>query len=205
VLGATEASALALAMDDADATGAVVLAAEGAGLRGAPPHATSETTIAASFARGITTSRLRYDALSAEMNVREQIKKYLASVPEPARSDMSALHRLISRRAPAPKLWFLDGKNEEKKTVSNPNIGYGSQVMKYKDGRTREFYRVGLSANKSGISIYVLGLDDKTFLAKTYGKKIGKATVTGYCIKLKTLADVDVDVLEDAIRFGLER
>jgi hypothetical protein len=138
------------------------------------------------------------------MNVREQIKKYISSQPEPKQSDMQALHRIILKAMPACKLWFLDGKNSENKTVSNPNIGYGFQTIKYADGKTREFYRIGLSANKSGISVYILGIEDKNHLAKAFGKKIGKASVTGYCIKFKTLKDIKTDVLEAAIRYGNE-
>jgi len=138
------------------------------------------------------------------MNVQEQIKKYIASQPEPKRSDMQDLHRFILELMPACKLWFLDGKNSESKTVSNPNIGYGSRAIKYADGTTREFYQIGLSANKTGISIYILGIKDKTYLAQTYGKKLGKASVSGYCVRFKTLKDINMDILEAAIRSGIE-
>ena len=138
------------------------------------------------------------------MNAQEQIEKYIASQPEPKRSDMQALHRIILEVMPACKLWFLDGKNSEGKTVSNPNIGYGSDTMKYADGTTREFYQIGLSANKTGISVYILGIEDKKYLAETYGKDLGKASVTGYCIRFKTLKDININVLEAAIRYRLE-
>jgi hypothetical protein len=138
------------------------------------------------------------------MNVQEQIKKYITSQPEPKRSDMEALHKLILQVLPGRKLWFLDGKNSENKTVSNPNIGYGSHTIIYADGKTREFYQIGLSANTSGISVYIMGITDKTYLANTYGKKLGKASVTGYCIKFKALKDINIDVLEAAILYGAE-
>jgi Domain of unknown function (DU1801) len=138
------------------------------------------------------------------MNVQEQIKKYITSQPESKRSDMQALHRLILQLMPACKLWFLDGKNSEHKTVSNPNIGYGFHTINYADGKTREFYQIGMSANKTGISLYILGIKDKKYLAQTYGKKLGKASVSGYCIKFKTLKDINIDILEAAIRYRLE-
>ena len=138
------------------------------------------------------------------MNVQEQIKKYIASQPEPKRSDIQALRRIILQVIPACKLWFLDGKNSENKTVSNPNIGYGFYTIKYADGTTREFYQIGLSANKTGISVYILGIKDKTYLAQTYGKKLGKASVTGYCIRFKTIKDINIDILQAAIRDGVE-
>jgi len=137
------------------------------------------------------------------MNVQEQVKNYIASQPEPKRSNMQELHLLIHKVLPAGKLWFLDGKNSENKTVSNPNIGYGSYTIKYADGTTKEFYQVGLSANTTGISVYVMGLKDKTYLARTYGKKLGKASVTGYCIKFKTLKDINKEILGEAILYGV--
>lgn len=139
------------------------------------------------------------------MNIQEQIKNYIASQPEPKRSDMQELHRVILQVMPACKLWFLDGKDSENKTVSNPNIGYGLQTMKYADGKTREFYQIGLSANTTGISVYILGIKDKKYLAQAYGKKLGKASVTGYCIKFKTLKDINMEILEAAIQYGLEQ
>ena len=137
------------------------------------------------------------------MNVKTQIQEHIASHPEPKRGEMQQLHDLILGVDPGCKLWFLDGKNSEGKVVSNPDIGYGSRDHKYADGTIREFYQIGLSANKTGISVYILGIKDKKYLAQTYGKKLGKASVTGYCIKFKALKDINVGVLEDAIRFGL--
>jgi hypothetical protein len=136
------------------------------------------------------------------MNIQEQIKEYINSLPEPKRSDMQALHLDILQALPGCKLWFLDGKDSDGKTVSNPNIGYGAYTIKYADGKTREFYQIGLSANTTGISVYIMGIKDKTYLAQTYGKTLGKASVSGYCIKFKALKDINLDVLNAAIRYG---
>ena len=138
------------------------------------------------------------------MNVVEQIEEYINSQPEPKRSEMQELHFSILQIMPACKLWFLDGKNSENKTVSNPNVGYGLQTIKYADGTTREFYQIGLSPNKTGISVYILGIKDKTYLALTYGKELGKASVSGYCIRFKTLKGINIDMLKAAIRYGVE-
>jgi hypothetical protein len=139
------------------------------------------------------------------MNVHTQISDYLAAQAERKRGEMQALHDTILKLMPDCKLWFLDGRDENGRTVSNPNIGYGQRTMTYADGRTRDFYQVGLSANTSGISVYIMGLDDKTYLARTYGSEIGKATVTGYCIKFSTLRNINLAVLEAAIRDGTAR
>jgi hypothetical protein len=139
------------------------------------------------------------------MNIQDQIKNYIASQPEPKHSDMKALHKLILETLPKAKLWYLDGKDEKGKIVSNPNIGYGVQTKKYADGKTKEFYQIGISANTTGISVYIMGLEDKKYLPETYGKTIGKASLTGYCIKFKQLKDIDVEVLLSAVRDGVRK
>ena len=138
------------------------------------------------------------------MSVQKQIDEYIASQPEPKRSELLELHHIILGVKPACKLWFLNGKDDKGKVVSNPNIGYGSRPHKYADGTTREFYQIGLSGNKTGISVYILGIEDKKYLADTYGKDVGKASVTGYCIRFKTTKDLNLEILKAAIRFGLE-
>ena len=139
------------------------------------------------------------------MNVQKQIKEYIATQPEPKRSEMEELHKIIVALMPAGKLWFLDGKDEKGKVVSNPNIGYGSQNLQYAGGKTREFYQIGISGNTTGISVYILGVKDKKYLAQKFGKALGKASVTGYCIKFKTLADIKIDVLKAAMLYGIEQ
>ncbi|HLP96536.1 MAG TPA: DUF1801 domain-containing protein [Saprospiraceae bacterium] len=137
------------------------------------------------------------------MDIITQIEAYIASQPEPKRSDMQTLHQRILQLLPEGKLWFEDGKNDEGKTVSNPNIGYGNYTIQYADGSNREFYRIGLSGNTGGISVYILGIKDKTYLAQTFGSNLGKAKVTGYCIRFKKLQDINLETLEAAIRYGI--
>ena len=139
------------------------------------------------------------------MDAREQIGEYIAAQPEPKRGEMQQLHQAILAMMPTCKLWFLDGLDEKGKIVSNPNIGYGSQTIQYANGKTKEFYQVGMSANTTGISIYIMGIADRNYLARTFGQALGKASVTGYCIKFRKLADINIDVLEAAIRYGVEQ
>ncbi len=137
------------------------------------------------------------------MGIEEQIKAYIATHTEPKISEMQKLHDMILEIMPVCKLWFLDGKDDNGKIVSNPNIGYGLQTIKYTDGKTRAFYQIGISANKTGISVYIIGIEDKKYLPQTYGEKIGKASVSGYCIKFKTLNDIHLNILEAATRYGV--
>lgn len=139
------------------------------------------------------------------MTLQQQIQAYLDAQPDAKRSDMLTLHRAFLELMPGCRLWFLDGRDDSGKVVSNPNIGYGLRTIQYADGKTKDFYQIGLSGNTSGISVYILGIEDKKYLADTYGKTLGKASVTGYCIKFKRLGDISLDVLKAAVLDGVGR
>jgi len=133
------------------------------------------------------------------MDIQAQVDSYIADQPQPKREDLQTLHRAILKASPNCRLWFLDGKNEEGKVVSNPSIGYGVQARQYANGETREFYKLGLSANTAGISIYIIGLEGRNYLSETYGQALGKAKITGYCVKFRNLADVSLAVIEQMV------
>lgn len=139
------------------------------------------------------------------MDTEELARTYIASLPEPKQSDLRVLHETILGLAPGARLWFLDGKDASGKVVSNPSIGYGTLRKAYADGTAREFYRVGISANSSGLTVYLMGIEDKAYLRNTYGDAIGKADLTGYCIKFRSLRNVDMGVLKRAIEDGMQR
>ena len=138
------------------------------------------------------------------MQTTQQIQQYLDGLESGKREDMKEVHKQILKRLPGIRLWFDDGKNEANKTVTNPTIGYGLQVIQYANGKTKDFFQIGISANSNGISVYILGLKDKTYLSQTYATKIGKAKITGYCIKFKSLKDINLDVLQEAIQYGVK-
>jgi hypothetical protein len=133
------------------------------------------------------------------MNVQAQIDQYISEQPQPKAEELQDLHRIVLRISPNCKLWFLDGRDRENRVVSNPNIGYGSKTMKYANGETREFYQVGLSANTTGISLYVMGIEDRKHLSNTYGGRLGKASITGYCIRFKSTKDIEIPVFEEIV------
>lgn len=138
------------------------------------------------------------------MTVARQIDQYIQSQPESKKADMQNLHQEMIRLLPRGRLWFLNGRDATGKVVSNPSIGYGAFVQDYADGSSKEFYQIGMSAPKNGISIYIMGLSDRKYLAENFTDAIGKATITGYCIRFKSLKDIDREVLTTAIRYGLK-
>ncbi|MFN8278733.1 MAG: DUF1801 domain-containing protein [Saprospiraceae bacterium] len=137
------------------------------------------------------------------MEVTTQIEQFIDSHIEPARSELRTLQALILKIMPGSRAWFFDGRDDKGKAVTNPNVGYGLHVIQYKGGQTRDFYKVGFSKNTGGISVYIFGLE-KSYLSQHFGKTIGKANVTSYCIKFKSLEHIHLHVLEAAIRSSLE-
>jgi hypothetical protein len=98
-----------------------------------------------------------------------------------------------------------DGRDGNGKTLGNPSIGYGRQTLTHVDGKNKEIYQIGISKNTSGISVYTMGLAEKTYLNDHYAQGLPKASVTDYCRKFKKLNDVDIAVLGDAILDGLNQ
>jgi hypothetical protein len=133
------------------------------------------------------------------VTVQAQIDRYIAAQDPPKRADIEAIQRLILAASPNCKLWFLDGRDSDNKIVSNETVGYGTQMLKYANGGTREFYRIGLSANATGISLYLMGIEDRKYLPETYGATIGKAKVTGYCVRFRRLKDLNLAIAEEMI------
>jgi hypothetical protein len=137
------------------------------------------------------------------MGVHQQIDSYIDDQAPAKREELRDLHQRILEISPVAKLWFLDGVDDNGKVVSNPNIGYGTQTLRYANEESRAFYKIGLSANTSGLSVYVMGLEDKTYLARIYGSRLGKAKITGYCIRFRSVKDIDLGVLEEVVTDAL--
>lgn len=127
------------------------------------------------------------------------IHSYLSTLPESKKSEMEELHKRILTLFPGCKLWFMDGKNNENKIVTNPNIGYGEYTITYADGKTRPFYIIGISSTSKGISVYLMGIENKNFLKESVGSRLGKAKISGYCISFKSLNEINLDVLDETI------
>ena len=135
----------------------------------------------------------------------KQINNFISTLSPEKQREIQILHSQIVDRFPTIRLWFDTGLNEENKAVTNPSIGYGFQTLRYAKGNTREFFQIGISPTKSGISVYILGLSDKTYLVNTYKESIGKAKITGYCIAFKSLKDIQLDILLTAIEDGIRQ
>jgi hypothetical protein len=137
------------------------------------------------------------------MDINNQIATFISTQTPTKQVDLLLLNELLLQLMPGAKRTFFDGLNADGKVVANPTIGYGEGTLNYADGSSKETFRIGVSANKTGISIYLIGLNDHDYLAKHFGSIIGKASVKAYCIRFKTLKDIHLDVLRETLLYGV--
>ncbi len=76
-------------------------------------------------------------------------------------------------------------------------VGYGSQQIKYADGRELDWPIVGFSPRKQNMTLYVICSSPKQ---PALLEKLGKHTSSVSCLYIKRLSDVDEKVLEMVIK-----
>ncbi|EPG73103.1 PF08818 domain protein [Leptospira fainei serovar Hurstbridge str. BUT 6] len=81
-------------------------------------------------------------------------------------------------------------------------VGFGKYHYVYESGREGDMFLVGFSPRKSNITIYIMpGFEEYKDLLSKLGKcKTGKG-----CLYIKTIRDVNTDVLEELIRKSFHR
>jgi hypothetical protein len=128
------------------------------------------------------------------------IEQHFQNLPSPKAEALRGLYQLLREEIPQAELHFFDGRNEAGKVVTNPTIGFGKTRIHYTNGSFQDTFRIGICATSTGLSMYILGLEDKKFLNEFLGDRLGKAKITGYAIGFKKTSDIDLSVLRDLIR-----
>ena len=121
----------------------------------------------------------------------QSVQAFLKAVDHPTRrSDAQALDQMFQRvTGLQPVMW-------------GPSIiGYGRYDYTYDSGRSGSFLATGFSPRKANLSIYIMpGYADFSDILVRLGKhKIGKS-----CLYINKLADIDMAVLEELVRAGLQ-
>ena len=115
--------------------------------------------------------------------------EYIAMIDEPRRSEIQALHNLITKTLPNQKPLIMSGM-----------IGYGTFEYKYSSGRSGTWSLVMLASQKNYISLYVCALDGEQYIAEKYKDKLPKTSIGKSCIRFKHLEDVDLDIIVEILR-----
>ena len=80
-------------------------------------------------------------------------------------------------------------------------IGFGDRHLKYESGRELDWFVMGFSPRKQNLSLYISGAVTKQ---QALLKKLGKHKTGKGCLYINTLEDVDLAVLKEIIKKGLE-
>jgi hypothetical protein len=80
-------------------------------------------------------------------------------------------------------------------------IGYGAYHYTYESGREGDCLATGFSPRKANLSLYIMpGYQNFAYILDRLGKhKLGKA-----CLYINKLADVEIDVVAEIIKAGLD-
>jgi hypothetical protein len=118
------------------------------------------------------------------------IKDYIASLDEQTTKDSLVLVEMMQRiSSHQPKLWNAG------------TIGFDTYHYKYNSGREGDGHVIGFYPRKGKITVYLM---DGTARYSELLAKLGKHSVTGYCVYIKWLDDVDLSVLEQLVRASYE-
>jgi hypothetical protein len=105
------------------------------------------------------------------------------------RADLARLDRLIRDTLPELEVHESEG-----------TVGYGPFHYRYASGREGDAYRVSVASRKTGISLYVLALnEDGEYLAESRADRFPKANVGKSCVRFKRLDDLDEAALRDVL------
>ena len=115
--------------------------------------------------------------------------QYFASLAEPRRSDVRALHEAICKAIPKHKPEMIGGF-----------LGYGKYRYKYESGREGDTGVVMLASQKQYISLYLGCTGDGGYLAEKNKSRLGKVSVGKCCIRFKKLEHIDAEALRAVLR-----
>ena len=128
---------------------------------------------------------------SADIKTPEQ---YFASLAEPRRSDVRALHEAICKAAPKLKPEMLGGM-----------LAYGKYHYRYESGREGDSGVVTLASQKQHISLYLGCSGEGGYLAEKNKNRLGKVSVGKCCIRFKKLEDLNLKVAMELVKLAAKQ
>ena len=113
------------------------------------------------------------------------VTDYLASLDEQTAKDSETLIGMMQRiTGHEPKLWNVG------------TIGFGTYHYQYDSGREGDGHTIGFYPRTGKITVYLM---DGTARHAELLAQLGKHSLTGYCVYLKQLSDVELPILEQIV------
>lgn len=130
----------------------------------------------------------------AEMKTRasdDSVDAFLGAIPDDRRRQdcLRVIDIMKDVTGEAPKIW------------GGSMVGFGTYHYRYDSGREGDFFVTGFAPRKGNLTLYIMaGFDRYPELLGRLGKyKNGKS-----CLYVKTLADVDEDVLRELVQASVD-
>ncbi len=118
------------------------------------------------------------------------VSAYIAALPEGRRADVKAIAKMMEKAT---------GK---KAVMWGPSIiGFDTYHYVYRTGREGDAPIIAFSPRAQSLALYI---NSDSFKNKTLMKKFGKYQMSGSCLHIKKLSDVDLGVLETLIADGVK-
>lgn len=118
--------------------------------------------------------------------MKDKVRDYLASLDDETLKDSKIILEIMQQISGSePKLWNVG------------TIGFDEYHYKYASGREGDSLVIGFYSRKGKITIYLM---DGTMRYGNLLSKLGKHTVTGYCIVFKRLGDIELPVLKQIVQ-----
>jgi len=119
---------------------------------------------------------------------KQSVASFIKGVDEERRKDCTTLVRIMKDASGAPATMWGTGI-----------VGFGSYELKYANGRTADWPIIAFSPRKQDLTLYVGRGIDGTLL-----KALGKHKLSGVCLHIKRLSDVDLAVLEKVVSVSVK-
>jgi hypothetical protein len=114
---------------------------------------------------------------------KQSVASFIKGVDEERRKDCTTLVRIMKHASGAPAaIW------------GTSIVGFGTYELKYANGRTADWPIISFSPRKQDLTLYVGRGIESTLL-----KALGKHKLSGGCLHIKRLSDVDLGVLEKVV------
>jgi len=114
------------------------------------------------------------------------VEDYLNSLDEQSAKESRVLIKMMQEiSGHEPKMWNIG------------TIGFDNYHFKYLSGREGDSQVISFYPRKGKLTVYLM---DGTAHYSESLARLGKHTITGYCINVKQLSDIELSVLEGIVR-----
>lgn len=130
-------------------------------------------------------------AKNKTVETEESVADYLATITDAKkRKDFSAIIDLIKKQTGLePKIWGIS------------IVGFGSYHYKYESGREGDAPLAGIASRANSITLYLGSNFDKR---EELLSKFGKHKISGGCIHIQKLEDIDTGILSKMVKNSIE-